>query len=631
MFVLAPLIGTGSEDEPFRVDGARQIIDLRPDARVVDGWALALLENGTPVPSGALVLSDADVGPDAAAQTLSGNIRNQLSSRLGLTIPNTTLGSIVAEILLSGDDRPLGTRTRWRPLRASRLRKRHEIWLGGLLWQQPIIAGGATLTETWTGISDGTTINGDHNWTKVQEGGGAGTWHIDTERLGMAVESETNNVARAEADLDGVDHEVSASVNFAYVSGSTLNRGGVCGRFSASADTWYGCWASPRNALAPWLVKSVASTLTTLASTANTVSVPATYTIAIIIDGSSLTGQVTGFSDLETTDTDITAGTRWGADGRTRSVANVHYWDNFTAEDLGAGALDITPAAVTVNATPGTLTVAPGAVDITPGAVTVNATPGTLSLALNATLTGPTVGVTPGTVTVTTGAVDITPDPTTVTVTPGSLTVANAGAGAQEITPGTVSVTATPGTLTVTTGAVDITPDPVTVTATPGNLTISQGAVDITPDPVTITATPGTLTLDLAVSLTAPTVTVTPGTLAVGQGIVVFPDAVTVTATPGTLTLSTGAVDITPDPVTVTATPGILAVGLAVEVEAPTVTVTTGTLTVAAGATGITPQPVTVQATPGVLVLTGGDTADPYPYRLTYRRRQTRLTYREAQ
>jgi hypothetical protein len=319
------------------------------------------------------------------------------------------------------------------------------------------------------------------------------------------------------------------------------------------------------------------------------------------------------------------------------------------AAESGAGAQSITPDAVTVTATPGALTVAPGAVDITPAAVTVNATPGTLSLALNAALTGPTVSVTPGTVTVAPGAVDITPDPTTVTVTPGTVTVANAGGEAQEIIPGAVTVTATagtlsldmaveldaatvnitPGTLTVTTGAVDITPDPVTVTTTPGSLTVTQGAVDITPEPVTVTITPGTLTVDQSVTLTAPTIDVTPGTLAVGQGIVVFPDAVTVTATPGTLTMSTGAVDIIPDPVAVTATPGTLAVGLGVELTAPIVTATPGTLTVAAGATGITPEAVTVQVTPGVLVLTGGDTADPNPIRLTYRQ-QTRLTHRET-
>jgi hypothetical protein len=245
--------------------------------------------------------------------------------------------------------------------------------------------------------------------------------------------------------------------------------------------------------------------------------------------------------------------------------------------------LSITPAAVTVNATPGALTVAPGAIDITPAAATVNVTPGTLSVAQSVSLTGPTVSVTAGTLTVTPGAVDITPAPTAVTITPGTVTVALAGGGTQEITPAAV----------------------------------------------TITTTPGTLTLDLAVDLTAPTVTVTPGTLAVGQGIVVFPDPVTITATPGALTMSTGAVGITPEPVTVTVTPGTLAVGLGVELAAPTVTVTPGGLTVAAGATGITPQPIVVQITPGVLVLSGGDTADPNPIRLVYRQRST-LTHREA-
>jgi hypothetical protein len=394
--VLAPLVGTGAGDDPFRVDGARQIIDLRPDARVVDGWAFAMLEIGAAAPAGSLVLTDADDGSAAGPVRLSGNIRNQLSNRLGLTVPNTALSGIVAEILLSGDDRPLGSRTRWAPLRPSRRRKRMEIWLGGLLWQQPVIAGGATLTETWAGVSDGTDINGDHPWTKVTEGSGAGAWNINSERLSVGG-SENYNSARAEADLDGTDHSVTASLLFDHASGPAMNQGGVCARFASAANTFYTCQASPRNGLAPWLQRVVAGSITTLASTANTVPNPATYTVSIEVDGSSITGSVSGFSDLNTTDTDLTTGTRWGAFCRGRSVGNQHRWDNFTAEDLSGGVeVQAAPAVVTAAAQSGSLDLGAHSVSASPVTVQTQAQAADVSVGAGVTIAAQPIVVAAG-------------------------------------------------------------------------------------------------------------------------------------------------------------------------------------------------------------------------------------------
>jgi len=260
---------------------------------------------------------------------------------------------------------------------------------------------------------------------------------------------------------------------------------------------------------------------------------------------------------------------------------------------FGAAQQDITPAAETVTATPGGLTVTTGSVAITPAAETVTATPGGLTV---------------------TATYPVTPAAVTVTATPGGLTVTPGSVG---VTPDPLTVTATPGGLTVTTGPVAVTPDPTTVTVTPGAPTITAGAAGVTPDPLTVTVTPSGLTVTSTYPVTpaAVSVTATPGDVSVTQPQSLTPAAVTVTATPGGLTVTAGSVAVTPDPITVTATPGGLTVALAQTMSPAdvTVTATPGGLSVAAGAVAVTPDPITVTATPGGLTvqLTQDVTPDP--------------------
>ena len=208
--------------------------------------------------------------------------------------------------------------------------------------------------------------------------------------------------------------------------------------------------------------------------------------------------------------------------------------------NASSGSADITPSAVTVTATPGSMVTTVGSVAITPAVVTVTATPGTVVATYNnaVALTGATITASPGTATITTGSLGITPSATTVTATPGTM---------------------------VLTDVQSVTPDPVTVSVTPGSLSVAAGAVAIVPDPVTVTVTPGSLSL------------------AAGQ-VNIVPDPATVTVTPGSVALTAGSVAIVPDPVTVSVTPGTVSVAIVVPQEltltGPTVTVTAGTLVV---------------------------------------------------
>lgn len=228
----------------------------------------------------------------------------------------------------------------------------------------------------------------------------------------------------------------------------------------------------------------------------------------------------------------------WTGSGHEANVALLVF---SATEDSGT---TITPAAVTVTASPGALTITTGAVDVTPDPVTVTASAGTLSL-----------------------AVGIVPDPVTVTAAPGSVALA------VDIPLAGASVTAAPGGLTVTTGAV-ITPEAVAVTAAPGTLVLTQGLA-VVPAAVTVTATAGSLTITTGVVDITPAaapVTATPGAVAVG--LTVAPAATAVTATPGSVTVATGAAGLAPAAVTVTATPGTVTVARSTQPGTSVATVT---------------------------------------------------------
>lgn len=216
-----------------------------------------------------------------------------------------------------------------------------------------------------------------------------------------------------------------------------------------------------------------------------------TATVRLEISGDSLTAYSDGNELVSTTDATYSTGQFCGVrQNRILGAADAQpFFDNFAGDTLGGGAQAITPAAQTVGATPGTLSLS---IDVTPDAVTIDATPGALAMSIG-------------------------------------------------IEPAAVTIEATPGTVTVTTDALQIVPDPVTVTASPGTLTITTGAVDITPDTLTIDITPGTLDLAVDVPLTGPTVNATAGALTVAVGAAgIVPDAVTIGVTPGVLVIAGG-------------------------------------------------------------------------------------------
>jgi hypothetical protein len=264
------------------------------------------------------------------------------------------------------------------------------------------------------------------------------------------------------------------------------------------------------------------------------------------ITATSLTGGTTGSAYNETgTGNDAGGGIirREGFTGTAASVATVAA--TFTGATNTAGPtilvrlrdeLTITPAAVTVTATAGTLTISQDQA-VTPAAVTVTATAGTL------VVTPPPQAVTPAatTVSATPGSLaiareeQVTPGAVTVSVTPGALSVALSGGEEQAVTPAAVTVSVTPGSLALVREE-QIAPEAVTVSVTLGSLGVAREE-QITPASVTTDVTPGSLALvrEEQVAPAAVTVSVTPGTTLVEIPPAVDPVGAVVTVAAGSL------------------------------------------------------------------------------------------------
>lgn len=116
---VAPWIGTGTKEDPFRpfgVDGQSSFscLDLRPDASKQAGYCIVAVPN--PIVDSSVI----DLG--TTADHLSSPVRNQIQRLLGSNaIDDLTVGEIIGQLLL---DPPPGKWGRLLPTAG-----RYEVWL----------------------------------------------------------------------------------------------------------------------------------------------------------------------------------------------------------------------------------------------------------------------------------------------------------------------------------------------------------------------------------------------------------------------------------------------------------------------------------------------------------------------
>lgn len=129
-YYLAPYQGAGTTVDPFRPLGSDQpgwsAIDLRPDPSVIGGRCLLYL----PVADANAALRKL---ADAKEELIGTSNRDALRTALNSpSLPNATFVDTAKELLVRP---PVGA---WKRLQA--VGDRYEIYLGGLLWEAPVVS-----------------------------------------------------------------------------------------------------------------------------------------------------------------------------------------------------------------------------------------------------------------------------------------------------------------------------------------------------------------------------------------------------------------------------------------------------------------------------------------------------------
>ena len=222
--------------------------------------------------------------------------------------------------------------TRWRPLRPSRVTRRFEIWLGGLLWTMPVLAGGAMITESFD-TADSDTLGPDLPWTEVR-----GDWDVVSNQV-QCIAGDAGNFeafARADSNLASDDHYVQAVLRDTSLASGTA--GVTCRKDATATYTFYLVQCDGTADPDSWTTyRSVTDTYTQVGG-GTSINMAQNDVIRLEADGSSITRKRNGSVQETATDTNITGNLRCGlrsyvAAPWTQQVV----MNSFEAADLAAG------------------------------------------------------------------------------------------------------------------------------------------------------------------------------------------------------------------------------------------------------------------------------------------------------
>lgn len=260
-------VGKGTLKNPFRAKVDGPSIDLRPDCSKPDGWALVNTDER----------ASRKIG-EGFRDTFGPRVRNKVHNMTGVDVSRVKRFDVLAAKLLM---EPNG----WGRLQPTL--ERYEIWLGGLVWEFPLVRGGASddfnranetpISAPWT-LAMGTKPNLASNAMSAAAS-------ADTLVYYSGAASTANQYAQTQSSTDNPDCgpavRVSASVDDAY--------------FLTSANVGNVYW------------KCVATTVSSFASTGFVAGVGAGNIIKLEVSGSTLTKSENGVAGTSTTDTSISA------------------------------------------------------------------------------------------------------------------------------------------------------------------------------------------------------------------------------------------------------------------------------------------------------------------------------------
>lgn len=317
-FYLAPLVGSGLPDDPFRppTAGAFSQIDLRGDVLAQAGRCLVRVEAPETIP-GAVDLGDDLDGP------MPRNVATTFENDLSITLDDPSrLRAMIAELLiLHGTIRT--DKTRWNNLKTNR-RGLHRIVMGRELIYQARPVVGTVITESFD-QGDSTTVGPDLTWTEI-----VGDFETVSNRL-YAVSGSGEHGIRAESNLATDDHYAQAEI---WDNNITGNKPGISCRVHASDITFYQ-FKRTFDGSDTELNRYVTGTKTVITEGTDAEADSGTGEVLYIeADGSTITGVYDGATIHSETDTNITGNTLCGVTG-SHNGGSRNRWDNFEAGDLG--------------------------------------------------------------------------------------------------------------------------------------------------------------------------------------------------------------------------------------------------------------------------------------------------------
>lgn len=327
-FYLGSYIGTGSVRDPFRALGSEQAgssaIDLRPDSSVVTGRCLV-----------AVPVRDDTIGNylgDDPSRAIPAPIKRRVETALGVTLSASSIRDAIAELLM---DHGRTDGTRWKPLRPERTTNRYRIYLGGLLYDVPVIAGGSSISENWN-CADSAGLTCQLTWTEFQNAG----WRLLANQARIDANNGDTHAARADSNLATDDHFCEVTVAAINNSASGLLFCGPLWRKDATATATYYNWEAQLfasiGANAHQLLKTVAGARTELWTDAT--DVVAGEVLRGDANGSTIRGLRNGTQLASVTDTAIVDNLRCGVVGAATAADDRADLDTWSAEDLAAAA-----------------------------------------------------------------------------------------------------------------------------------------------------------------------------------------------------------------------------------------------------------------------------------------------------
>jgi hypothetical protein len=193
------------------------------------------------------------------------------------------------------------------------------------------LAPSTTISDDFDRADADPPSNSGEGWAWTETRGSE--WTIESNQL-HAADGAGRISLRAESDLSGTDHQVTANL---YWETATSRDHGLAARFASGSETCYTGFGT-KNGGTLQLHKIVAGVRTSLASQGRTWNAAQTYAATLTVDGTSLEFALDGPGNVTTTDSSISTGSRAGCWGKGSTAGNGWFLDDWQATDLGATA-----------------------------------------------------------------------------------------------------------------------------------------------------------------------------------------------------------------------------------------------------------------------------------------------------